>query len=321
MIRVYAMEDGKCLVTEALAGDMPINDGAVWIDLYNPSPEEERRIEDSHGFNVPTREELSEIETSSRLYRHNGVSFMTATVIVNTFSDYPVSTTVTFVLTSRVLVTVRYDDPLPFRAFSAQIQQSPGDHDGPELVFANLLDAIADRVADILEKVGSGLETLSHDIFMSGKKDKDFERKLNLLGRNGDVISKVSVSLVSMSRLSAFASQIPQIRNHESAKEMLSVISGDIGSLKDQITFLSSKTTFLLDATLGMINVEQNSIIKFFSVVAVVFLPPTLIASIYGMNFQNMPELSWTLGYPAALVVMLASMVAPYLFFKFKGWL
>jgi magnesium transporter len=155
----------------------------------------------------------------------------------------------------------------------------------------------------------------------AAQTSRDFQKILSRLGRAGDLASKVRESLVSLGRLLAFAIQGTQARGRKTGSARLKTIGRDVASLSDYAAFLNNKVGFLLDATLGMINIEQNAIIKIFSVAAVVFLPPTLIASIYGMNFAHMPELGWPLGYPLALALMVVSAILPYLYFKRRGWL
>ncbi|HEX6143285.1 MAG TPA: magnesium transporter CorA family protein, partial [Geminicoccaceae bacterium] len=294
--------------------------------------EEERAVESALGVNVPTREEMTEIEPSSRLYEEDGALLMTATVICNAASERPESTAVSFLLSGHRLVTVRYADPQPFRLFALQAERHPSLCPTGEATFAALMDTIVDRLADILEMVVADVDALSIEIFAASRaggtagqrqtQRRDLQAVLARVGRNGDLTSKARESLASIGRLVAFSRRA--IRPEHSPADVparLETVAQDIASLSDYASFLANKITFLLDATLGMINIEQNATIKIFSVVAVVFLPPTLIASIYGMNFAFMPELEWRFGYPFALGLMIASAILPYLFFKRRGWL
>ena len=195
-----------------------------------------------------------------------------------------------------------------------------------ESVLVALLEAIVDRLADILERAGRDIDQISRAVFRH-RADKptrshDFQEMLEAIGRKGDLTSNIRDSLVTLERLVGFLCQamLPR-KNGRDMRDRVKTLARDIRSLEDHASFLSQKITFLLDATLGMINIEQNAIIKIFSVAAVVFLPPTLVASIYGMNFEFMPELGWHLGYPLALVVMIGSAILPYLYFKRRGWL
>jgi magnesium transporter len=193
------------------------------------------------------------------------------------------------------------------------------------MVMMELLDAVIDRCADILERAGADVDQVSHDIFepdTAGNSTKVYKSILSAIGRKGDLTSKVRESLVSIGRLLLFLSNEAEgMRWAKDTRTLLVSMQRDVQSLSDHATYLTNKITFLLDAIMGVVTVEQNNIIKLFSVAAVVLMPPTLIASIYGMNFKHMPELEWTYAYPAALVAMLVAAVLPYLFFKWKQWL
>jgi magnesium transporter len=221
------------------------------------------------------------------------------------------------------LITVRYADPQPFKTFLYQADREPDLLATPQSAFLGILEAIADRLADILEVVGADMDAVSKDIFRPTKRPRtaDFQRFLIRIGQGGDLTSKARESLVTLDRMETFARALEQMHGDRNLQTRLKTLARDISSITDYTAFLNGKINFLLDATLGMISTEQNAIIKLFSLVAVVFLPPTLIASIYGMNFQFMPELGWPFGYPLALLLMLLSAVLPYLFFKKRGWL
>jgi magnesium transporter len=324
MLNVFVPDRRGCLVKAEVAPEAPLPAEAVWIDLVAPTREEERQVEALLGVGVPTREEMQEIEVSSRLYEENGALYMTAAVLCKAQSERPEITEVSFILAGDRLVTVRYAEPQPFSLFSARCQRAPGAHTRGDAVLAGLLDALIDRIADVLEHIGLEVDDISHEVFEHTTRPGrgDFQGTLRRLGSRGDLTSKVRESLVGVGRLLMFLTQAGAAQKiAKDLRNRLRTMSRDVRSLTDHASFLSSKINFLLDATLGMINIEQNAIIKIFSVVAVVFLPPTLIASIYGMNFEYMPELDWALGYPMALLLMLASAITPYLYFKRRGWL
>lgn len=300
---------------------------AIWIDLLNPQQAEVMRVEEVCGIELPTREEMQEIEVSSRLYQEENGLFLTATVLSQSESDHPETTAVTFILAGERLVTVRHAEPKPFRAFALRSLRQASLRRADQIL-AGLLEAVIDRAADILERVTSEVDSLSREVFKhSGEASediRDFQEILRHVGQTGDVASRARESLMSIGRLLAFLSQgMPSVGKAASkdVRNQIKVMWRDVQSLLDHANFLAGKITFLLDATLGMINIEQNAIIKIFSVVAVIFLPPTLVASIYGMNFQIMPELNWHLGYPLALCFMVISAILPYLYFKRKRWL
>lgn len=306
--------------------ERPLPPDALWLDLVEPTADDEKRVEEALGLAIPTREEMREIEASNRLYEEDGALFMTATVITKLDTDLPESTQITFILAATRLVTVRYVDPLPFRRFIAHVERHPGNCGSGAAIFAGLLESIINRIADVLERAGGELDSESAGIFGHSEPGRrmashDFRGVLERLGQNGELLSKSRESLVSLGRLLAFAQQQPATFFAQDVRARFRMLSRDALAMSDHVNYLASKVQFLLEATLGMVNIEQNAIIKIFSVAAVVFLPPTLVASVYGMNFHHMPELDWTAGYPFALGVMTLSAVLPYLWFKFKGWL
>ncbi len=297
---------------------------AVWIDMLNPIKVEEDLVEHYTDLDIPTREEMHEIEFSSRLYKDSGNLFMTAMMISQSESLTPLFDAVTFVVSPKQLITIRYIEPQSFKLFSAQLKKCDETHRDVISLFIELLEANIDRLADIIELVGHRLDDYSKAIFqpLADETHKlDYRQLMQQAGANGDLNSKARESLVAFNRLTVFFLQTAGSRINEEGQVRLAALSKDIASLNDHATFLSTKINFLLDATLGMVNIEQNNIIKIFSVAAVIFLPPTLIASMYGMNFHNMPELSWRWGYSLAVCMMLVSSWLPYKFFKKKKWL
>ncbi|MER2508399.1 magnesium transporter CorA family protein [Amaricoccus sp.] len=319
MIQGYAAVDERLVrVADPLDGAQDV----IWLDLADPTEAEETAVEERLGIDVPTREEMEEIEDSSRLYVDEGSLFMTATLLSAVATGYSERGPVTFILTGRKLVTLRYHEPSMFRTFPARAEKSGlGCVDGESVLLA-LLDAIVDRLADILEKVGHDLELVSRGLFrreITAKGSRDYTHVLREIGRLGDLASNVLDSLISVERILVFIA--PANGAVKESKGRLKTLSRDIRFLTEHASFLSQKVTFLLDATLGMIGIEQNATIKIFSVAAVVFLPPTLIASIYGMNFGVMPELHWPWGYPFAIGLMIASALVSFWVFKKRGWL
>ncbi len=298
----------------------------VWVDLVRPTPGEDKLIEKLIGVEIPTREEMQEIEISSRLYIDHGARYMTATLMCQSDTATPRTTAVTFILANHRLVTVRYDDPKPFAIVDHKLCRSCAPQISGEMVLMELLDAVIDRCADILERCGADVDQVSHDIFEPESERhghaKVYADILVAIGRKGDLTSKVRESLVSIGRLVTFvAAAVDGVKWSKEMREQLKTMQRDVTSLTDHATYLANKIQFVLDAMLGVVNLEQNNIIKLFSVMAVVMMPPTLIASIYGMNFKNMPELDHPLGYPLALLSMVLAAVLPYMFFKWKRWL
>src|SRR5246127_1275982 len=301
-------------------------DNAVWVDLVKPTAAEDRAVEKLAGIAVPTREDMQEIEISSRLYIENGARYMTATLMCQSDTDTPKTTAVTFILAGHRLVTVRYDDPKPFAVVEYKLGRACSPGFTGEQIMVELLDAVIDRCADILERVGAEVDQVSHEIFEPESERhgsaKRYSQILITIGRKGDLTSKVRESLVSIGRLVTFLSAVIEgVKWSKDMREQLKTQQRDVASLTDHASYLSNKITFVLDAMLGVVNLEQNNIIKLFSVMAVVLMPPTLIASIYGMNFKAMPELEWQHGYTFALIAMLLAAVVPYWIFKWKNWL
>ena len=331
MLSAYGTDKG-CL-TEFPAGTT-VPDGVVWLDLVAPTFEEEAAVEAALNLDIPTREELAEIEASSRLYQEDGAAFMTANLIRRGENDRPESSPVTFIIKGNQLITIRYHHPQAFPVYVHRAMKPQSTAMTGWGIFLSLIEAVVDRAADHLERVGLIIDDTSRRTFNSGrgsggkkmrKKPLNLSELLENIGEEGDFNSKMRESLVSIGRMTAFMQAlIDQMRQTKDVKEnraRVRVIQRDIQSLTDHSTFLSGKISFLLDAVLGMSTIEQNGIIKIFSVAAVVFLPPTLVASLYGMNFRAMPELDWEYGYPMAIVLMILSAFLPWLYFKRKGWL
>lgn len=337
MITIFGINGGKLV---PMGDSLERIEEAVWIDLFRPTPEEEALVERQAGLDVPTREEMQEIELSSRLYQEGGAAFMTANILSHTDSDDVVVSPITFIVYANRLITVRYEDPRTFGAYTARGQRVGIACPSAGGIAVGLLEASVERLADVLERTAHDLEVLSKDIFRPGHaataepaknasprrkaamRATNFQQVLAGVGRKGDLVSNVRDSLITIRRLCTFF--LTTITDQKASKDVIArvkTLARDVESLSDHATFQSQKVNFLLDATLGMINIEQNSIIKIFSVAAVVFLPPTLIASIYGMNFDFMPELAWPAGYPFAIAMMIMSAILPYLFFKRRGWL
>ena len=309
---------------------LPAPDDVLWIDLFNPSREEETAVEGLLGLAVPTRLEMSEIEDSARLYEEGGALVMTAVVINGVAVERPSRAQITFVLTPTHLVSLRYADPAPFRTFAAKCQRQPEAHTSSDRIFVSMLESIVERAADVLELVAADLSEVSTTLFIEEadpphRKPKQAEDELQVLvkrlGRKNMTISILRESLLSLTRLVPFMRAGFGKRLSSGSTAHLKQLDRDLRSLSAYEGQLSSEIVYLHDATLGLINLAQNRIIKVFSIAAVLFLPPTVVGTIYGMNFEDMPELKWMLGYPFALCLMMLSAVLPYWWFKRRGWL
>lgn len=290
----------------------------VWIDLLRPTREEELAVEAALGIDLPTREEMAALEPSSRLYQDGGATFMTATLLARSHENKPFGTPVTFVLFKGLLVTLRYEDLRAFTVFSGRALEEEKTSGCETLL--GLLDAVVERLAQVLDDTGRNVEDASTAIF-DRPRAGNFRPLMTSLAQAQSVTALARTSLVSVGRLLSFAALAPEIADQPVCRAHLKTLQRDTQSLTEHSSHQSAHVAFLLDAALGLINIEQNGIIKFFSVVAVVFMPPTLVASIYGMNFDVMPELHWAFGYPMALVMMVVAGVLPVLWFKKRGWL
>ncbi|MDO9710148.1 magnesium transporter CorA family protein [Paracraurococcus lichenis] len=328
MLTTYTVENGHLLVREGPQEEEALR-RAVWIDLLTPTPAEEQMVQGALRLEIPTREEMQEIESSSRLYREDDALFLTAPFLYGIEGGEMGSTAITFVLANAALVTVRYATPKAFAVFSARCQRTPmlllATPDG---VMLHLFEQIVDRLADILERIAAEMDRASQAAFRTARakvkataKDADLKDALITLGQVGEVTSRATETLLGLSRIFTFLTAEKSTALRKENQPLVKSLVRDVRSLVEYANFLNNKANFLLDAVLGIINVEQNAIIKTFTVASVALMPPTLIASIYGMNFEVMPELKLGLGYPLALVMMVISALLPIVYFKRKGWL
>jgi magnesium transporter len=306
---------------------------AVWIDLAFPIEAEREAVEQALGIALPAKADMMAIEASSRVYHDADAQVMNLLLVVGVDSGTPTSEPVSLVLTDARLVTVRYSDPRAFRTLEqACVKGAPGP--SAHLLLVRLLEAAVDRTADILERMGEEIDSTSQLVFGLDRpagariSTADLQQILRRIGATQLTLNKVHDSLVTLLKTTSFLQTGPsgdegqhKPRTDKLLKERVKSISRDVMSLSENANFLTQNVGFLLDAALGRISIEQNAIVKIFSVAAVIFLPPTLVASIYGMNFEVMPELGWQFGYPMAIGAMILSAVVPYLYFKSRGWL
>jgi magnesium transporter len=317
---------GQSLDRYVLPPGAPIPDDTLWIDLIEPTREEDKLVEVHLNIEIPTREEMADIEPSEILYHENNARYMTVRVLCNSETDTPKLIDVSFILTERALVTVRYGEPRSFSMFMVRAGKPGGCRHQPEAVLDGLIETIIDRAAEILGTVGSRIDRLSQAIFENerrgAKRAASYRAALKSIGRKGDIISNVRESMVSVERMLLFLSaSMPRPQKTVGYQAEWRTALRDVQSIEEHATFLSNKIQFLLDATLGLVTIEQNDIIKIFSVMSVIFLPPTLVSSLYGMNFKFMPELDWDYGYLWAIALMILAAALPYLFFRWKRWL
>jgi magnesium transporter len=322
MLTFYQPKNGGLKGTAFDTGTTAARD-AVWFDLLEPTELERSSLSEMIGVKLPSRADMEEIEISSRLYQEGAAIYMTGLLLANSESDHPVADAVTFVLTRDSLITLRFVDPTAFRLFAARCERGNVPAQKPEALMLLILDAIVDRLADILERLGSDIEATSRQIFSPetiGTLDtRAYQAILGTLGRKNDLTGKLRESLLSISRLLSFFTQHVDERADKDVRVRTQSIARDLQSLQDHSSYLAGKLNYLLEATLGMISIDQNNIIKMMSIAATVFLPPTLIASI--LNFKYMPSFGAPWGYPLSVVLMVGSAVVPYLWFKRRGWM
>lgn len=305
----------------------------IWVDLLTPDASELQYAEELCGIEMPTQDEMREIEATSRLYTEDGGRFMTTTVLVRVDTDEPTMSEITFILKGSRIVTIRHSDSYSFRVFSHQLLRT--SQINRDQIFVGLLETIVDRQADVLERFGTDLDSLSKKVFSHrhvarekrnrAKKEpatQELRLMLEELGSIGDLITRQRDCLVNLLRLLTYASNEEAVDpSLETLYSRLRPISRDVNSLSEYASFLSNKISFMLDAVLGLINIEQNEIVKIFTVASVIFMPATLIASIYGMNFEHMPEIHSPYGYFGALAAMVISIVLPLAFFRIKRFI
>jgi magnesium transporter len=322
MLHIYQKTaQGIKTVSPAQLQELP--KGTIWLDLISPTRDEEAVVEKLCGIDIPTRQEMAELEISSRLYQHQGAVYMVATLPVKSDTDEPQTCDITFILAQGVLITLRYAEPKPFAVFISMAERTSAAATSPESVLTGILEAVVDRISDLLGRIQQDTNGISSTVFSRHAHggQGNLQPVIEQIGRDGDLVAKMRESLLSLGRMLGYLCQTSHPALTEEGRARLRTLSADVSSLVDHANFMNSKVSFLLDATLGMIGIQQNNIIKIFSVVSVIFLPPTLVASIYGMNFEVMPELTWTLGYPMAILLMAAAAILPFLYFRKRGWL
>jgi magnesium transporter len=327
MLKLENLSHGGEAPADLSANKLPPNVG--WIDLFRPSTEEIAYIERAGGLKVPGREKLVEIENSSRLHIEDGALYLSMPTLFRQ-GDMVGRTPLGFLLMPKILVTVRFEELKAFADVRERLAAKDRECTGPVGIFVSILEAIVDRTADVLEHVEAKLDEISDMIFRDeaaadkaqapGRETERLRGILRQVGRSGDMTSNIRDCLLGIGRI------VPYVENHgndwisSENKQRLAVVKQDVASLDDYKTHLTDKIQFLLDATLGLTNIDQNNIFRVLTIVSVVGIPPVLIAGIYGMNFKNMPELNWEWGYYIALGVIAISALIPAIWFKVKGW-
>jgi magnesium transporter len=303
--------------------------GAVWIDLLRPTAEEIAQVTAATGLRIPTESQVSEIESSSRLAFERGAFYLSAPLVAVDADGEHELTPVGFVLSSRVLLTIHF---VPLAAFEAYRDEGIAQPPESTEALLRIFELIVDRAADNLEHAGAACDELSRAAFRGGgaggkatqgtaKIASKLSAALRRIGATAEKISRLRDELLGLGRIGAYLEESGIAGAPRVNAVRLKGIRADIASLTDYEAHLSTKLQFLLDATLGFINIEQNEIVKTLTIASVVGIPPVLIAGIYGMNFRVMPELRWTLGYPMALALIVVSGLLPLWWFKRRGWM
>jgi magnesium transporter len=301
-----------------------LDPSTLWIDLVNMSREEEKLIENFLGIDIPSKEEMEQIEVSRRLYVENDATYFIMSLINHNITSI-INHSVTFILFNNVLITVRYNEEVKsFNSFGQKLVKNQNNYIEAKEIFLELLTIIIEILADILQDVRQNIDKLNREIFLtdtSAEEKTNYAEVLKKIGQQGNFLSKTEESILSINRAINYSHQSNKFAKNEPQILRLATMLADLNSIAEHANFLSGSTTFLLDALLGIIQLEQSNIVKLVSIVSLIFLPPTLIASIYGMNFEIMPELKQWLGYPITLLIMLISGWLPYKICKKKKWL
>ncbi len=342
MITAYLRLPNGQIEERPLAQGEALPDAALWLDLLSPNAEEVAQMQAAYGIFLPTPSEMEEIEASARMYVEDGAIFLTTAILYDMETPDPDVGDMMMVLTHRALITLRYIRPRALSNFSQSLRRQPELLATPLDGLINLLEAMIGRTADVIEGAWRRYDELAQHVFRENlpgskpqhrrrsdapqskkhqhRREGRYQTVLQGIGHIGDRTQMVRVCLSGLQRLLTYLVTVASARLTPEQNGLLKTLDRDLRSLNDQAQFLSQETSFLLNATLGMINIEQNNIIKIFSVAAVVFLPPTLVGTIYGMNFQHMPELDWVFGYPLSVVLMVLSALLPIWYFRHRGW-
>ena len=323
MLTIY--RDSGGLVRGSSTPQLP--DEVIWLDLFNATDEEKAFAESRAGVRIPSMEALSEIESSSRLIVESDVIYLSTPVVAQGDTTDPFLSPVGFILSSSLLVTVRFAELSIFESVAERVRRDESLRSSTG-VFTALMEALVDRGADVLERLGSELDQISRSVFRGDpnkvrhrvRSNEALRQTLSAIGRIGDRLSQARDVFLGVGRIVPFVIGLPHEWIVAEFDSRLGAVSKDIASLNDYEAHLSNKVQFLLDAVLGFITMEQNDLFKVLTIVSVVGIPPTLMAGVYGMNFKFMPELSWAWGYPYGLAIIALSALIPVIWFKWRGW-
>ena len=321
MINVFVLQNGRLnQVNIETRGDLE-KVAPVWVDLTDPNDDERAWVKSIYGVTLPDEDEVKDIEASARYYEaENGDLHLRTDFLLEEDEGPSRIVTVAFILARNMLFSVHTDDLPVFRLVRMRARSRPGSIADYKDVLLDLYETDAEYSADALEGIYQNLEEVSRSVLQKELTDQDAAAALNAMAQQEDLNGRIRRNMIDTRRAVSFLMR-GRLLNSEQFEEARQILR-DIESLDGHTAFLFDKINFLMDATVGFININQNKIIKIFSVASVAFLPPTLIASIFGMNFKSwFPELEWTWGYPFALALMVASAVTPFWYFKRRGWL
>ncbi len=328
MLTLYGSSSRQPIVVSADSPSLP--DGVDWIDAFQPTADEVRALRRWLGVRIPTRDDLVEIEASSRLAVEGDTILLSVPATITEPSGYPAVTPIGFVVDKDRVVTIRFERLLSFEKLAGHIAEEGGISAGGPGATVSILEIVVDHLADVLEHAGGDLDAVSRRVFHGGlgnaggsaprRSNRTLADMMTAVGRGADLASRVSESLLALSRAAVYLAAKARLELDADLKARLSTIASDAQSLREFQDHLSEKTSFLLDALLGLSNIEQNNVFRVLTIVSVVGIPPTFFASMYGMNFKNMPEYDWAHGYAYGLTLIACSAIIPAIWFKVKGW-
>ena len=327
MLNIFTLANGRLVQEEIEALEELSRFKPIWVDLESPTLEEKRWIKQYYGISIPEDAMDEDIEESARFYAEDNGELHIRSDFLYADEDEPRTVRVAFIMNNvndtlrsqGVLFSIHDEDVPVFRLLRLRARRAPGLIEDAKDVLLKLFDADAEYSADTLEGIYDALEEVSKQVLSSDVTDSMAGAVLGAIARQEDLNGRIRRNVMDTRRAVSFMMR-SRMLNSDQFEEARQILR-DIESLDSHTAFLFDKINFLMDATVGFININQNKIIKIFSVASVALLPPTLIASVYGMNFQHMPELAQEWGYPYALVLMVASAVGPMLYFRKRGWL
>jgi magnesium transporter len=315
MIKCFVKNENAIALIDTMSDlDGDVIDRVIWIDMLMPTHDEIIFIENTFGIKFPTKQETEEIEISSRYWEENDKIEINSYFLISS-NQHSFNETVSFILYREMLISIRYAALYTFEEFNRKVYATPQQFDSGYDVFCNLLDIRIDADADIIEKLSRDIARIRKHVFTDYKNDD--EEILEKISSFEDLNMQIRESLTDKQRI--LSSFLKSDKYKASLKNDVTIMLKDIKSLVDYTDFNFQRLDYLQNVFVGLLSIQQNKVIKIFTIVNVIFLPPTLIASIYGMNFQIMPELNWEYGYLLSVFMMIASSILPIYIFKRKG--